>query len=179
MSADDVLFTFRVHLDEKVHSTQRDLLLINGRQPRQVLANWLGKNALVPSVEFWTMCHPRTAAHRMLLARQHKTGESYTAQDLYAQQKQITMRRNADRKHTEFPMTPPAFPVKFVHYPAELELTAQLAVRESWRTNDDPRIRAAVLPRQIEFDNTHMSKPKMVDAASALVTAAYVLKPQL
>ena len=35
LDADDVLFTFRIHLDEKVHSTQRDLLLING-QPLQV-----------------------------------------------------------------------------------------------------------------------------------------------
>ncbi len=30
MDADDVLFTFQVYLDEKVHSPQRDLLLVNG-----------------------------------------------------------------------------------------------------------------------------------------------------
>ncbi len=29
--ADDVLFTFRVYLDEKVHATQRDLLIIDGK----------------------------------------------------------------------------------------------------------------------------------------------------
>lgn len=31
MDADDVLFTFRVYLDEKVHAPQRDLLLFEGR----------------------------------------------------------------------------------------------------------------------------------------------------
>jgi peptide/nickel transport system substrate-binding protein len=31
MDADDVLFTFRVYLDENVHATQRDLLLIAGK----------------------------------------------------------------------------------------------------------------------------------------------------
>jgi peptide/nickel transport system substrate-binding protein len=31
LDADDVLFTFRVYLDESVHAPQRDLLLINGR----------------------------------------------------------------------------------------------------------------------------------------------------
>lgn len=30
-NADDVLFTFKVYLDEKVHSPQRDLLVINGK----------------------------------------------------------------------------------------------------------------------------------------------------
>src|SRR5690348_6435116 len=30
-SADDVVFTFKVYLDEKVHSPQRDLLVINGK----------------------------------------------------------------------------------------------------------------------------------------------------
>jgi peptide/nickel transport system substrate-binding protein len=31
MDADDVLFTFRVYLDESVHATQRDLLIIEGK----------------------------------------------------------------------------------------------------------------------------------------------------
>jgi peptide/nickel transport system substrate-binding protein len=31
MDADDILFTFRVYLDENVHATQRDLLLIGGK----------------------------------------------------------------------------------------------------------------------------------------------------
>jgi peptide/nickel transport system substrate-binding protein len=31
MDADDVLFTFRVYLDEKVHATQRDLLMVGGK----------------------------------------------------------------------------------------------------------------------------------------------------
>ncbi|HVH70194.1 MAG TPA: ABC transporter substrate-binding protein, partial [Candidatus Dormibacteraeota bacterium] len=31
MDADDVLFTFRVYLDEKVHATQRDLLILEGK----------------------------------------------------------------------------------------------------------------------------------------------------
>jgi peptide/nickel transport system substrate-binding protein len=31
LDADDVLFTFRVYLDEKVHATQRDLLLVEGK----------------------------------------------------------------------------------------------------------------------------------------------------
>jgi peptide/nickel transport system substrate-binding protein len=31
MDADDVLFTFRVYLDEKVHATQRDFLIVGGK----------------------------------------------------------------------------------------------------------------------------------------------------
>ncbi len=31
LDADDVLFTFRVNLDEKLHATQRDLLIVGGK----------------------------------------------------------------------------------------------------------------------------------------------------
>lgn len=43
MDADDVLFTFRVYLDESVHATQRDLLIIGG------------KPIVVRKVDAWTL----------------------------------------------------------------------------------------------------------------------------
>ena len=56
-SADDVVFTFRLHLDEKVHSPQRDLLVIAG-QPITV------KKLNASTVEF-RLAKPYAAAERI------------------------------------------------------------------------------------------------------------------
>lgn len=55
--ADDVLFTFRVYLDEKIHSPQRDLLIVGGRP------------IAVNKVDSWTvafdLAKPYAAAERL------------------------------------------------------------------------------------------------------------------
>jgi len=56
-SADDVVFTFRLHLDEKIHSPQRDLLVIGG-QPIAV------KKLSASTVEF-QLAKPYAAAERI------------------------------------------------------------------------------------------------------------------
>jgi len=62
VDADDILFTFRVCLDEKVHATQRDLLIVGGKQ--SLFANWMhkrwcpiGKNLWCRRKAFRRPCH--------------------------------------------------------------------------------------------------------------------------
>ncbi len=72
-SADDVLFTFALHLDEKVHSPQRDLLVIGG-QPITV------KKVSASVVEF-QLAKPYAAAERIFdsiaILPQHLLKKSY------------------------------------------------------------------------------------------------------
>jgi len=72
-SADDVVFTFRLHLDEKVHSAQRDLLVIGG-QPITV------KKLDASAVEF-QLTKPYAAAERIFdsiaILPQHLLAKAY------------------------------------------------------------------------------------------------------
>jgi len=72
-SADDVVFTFRLHLDEKVHSPQRDLLVIGGR-PIAV------KKLNASTVEF-QLAKPYAAAERIFdsiaILPQHLLAKAY------------------------------------------------------------------------------------------------------
>jgi len=145
-----------------------DLLLINGRQPREVLAPWLGRRAIVPAIEFWAVCDPEVAAKRTLLAR----NERRTSRKVGLERKRIEARREADMHHDEYPVIPPEYPVQYVHYPKAVELMADLAVQESWETNGRYGLDKTQLPRQIAFDNSYMSKPKMNTAAGLLVVSA-------
>jgi hypothetical protein len=99
----------------------------------------------------------------------------FTVEDQRAEAAGIRNRRQADTKHTEFPMTPPVNPVQYVHYPTNVEMMAHLAVEESWNGNGvggHPDTADWELPRQIVFDNTHLSIETMNRAASLLVVAA-------
>ena len=72
-SADDVVFTFRLHLDEKVHSPQRDLLVIGG-QPITV------KKLNESTLEF-QLAKPYAAAERIFdsiaILPEHLLGKAY------------------------------------------------------------------------------------------------------
>ena len=56
-SADDVVFTFQVYLDEKIHSPQRDLLIIGGKPPEVAKID-------AYTVRF-TLAQPYAAAERL------------------------------------------------------------------------------------------------------------------
>jgi hypothetical protein len=153
-----------------------DLLIINGRQPRQVLAPWLGEVGLRPSMELWTDCHPIIAAERVLKAR----AKPFTRRQVQQEAALIRKRRLADARHAEFAMTPPRNPVQYVHYPSKLEVMASLAVEESWRPNGvDGHADTSEedLPRMIRFDNSYLDKPSMIRAASLLTQAALIHAP--
>jgi peptide/nickel transport system substrate-binding protein len=78
MNADDVLFTFRVHLDEKVHSTQRDLLLINGQPVKVTKVDLLTVRVRLPA--------PYAAAERLFdgfaILPRHLLSERYRSGNL-------------------------------------------------------------------------------------------------
>jgi hypothetical protein len=150
-----------------------DLLLINGRQPRQVLSRWLGRTGVVPTIEFWAQCDSVTAAERVLLGRKKPIADA----DKEHEQKNIENRRAADMLHTEFPVIPPKNAVHYIHYPTLAEVTSLLAVQESWQTNGCPDTTEADLPRPIIFDNTNMSKNVMKRTAGLLVANAIRVHP--
>ena len=89
--ADDVLFTFQVHLDDKVHSPQRDLLVVGGKP--------LAVQKIDSHTVRFELAEPYAAAERLfdsiavlprhLLQKAHQEGKLAAAWDLTTPPRQI------------------------------------------------------------------------------------------
>jgi len=150
--------------------TRKDALIINGRQPREVLEGWLGRTGIKPTAEFWLECSPEEAARRVLL----KGGrtEPLDSVEVGQQALLIEKRRFIDTQHKEFPVVEPldAVPFVFLAETGRLQESAVRAILASrlvlGRGSD------ALIPHPIRFNTTTTSKEDMIYAASMLVEAA-------
>ncbi|HLZ15066.1 MAG TPA: hypothetical protein VKQ34_03665 [Candidatus Saccharimonadales bacterium] len=149
---------------------ESDLLVINGRQPRQVLASWLARTGLVPVVELWTQCDPTEAAHRSF------KGRPYTEEEFDSARDKIVVRRVADTQHTEYAVRRPRPLVPYrTHDLSDVGLrwAASLAVDLSWLTTGNE----GALPHSIGIDTTKIPYERMVAATGFILDAALSRAP--
>lgn len=136
-----------------------DVVLLDGRNLRAKLSDWLEKTNVAVALELIIFCRAEVAARRYLM---DAGNVSFSEQELQAATVMITERRQMDRRRNEAAYQEPVDPI--ILRPGEIQATDALEVAFAEATVNPPR--------PILFDNSDVPLADGLATVEALASAA-------